>query len=190
MKPDGPVFDKKLRQLCEVVRVGRSDVDCLIKAHYLKKWPAVCTLILGLRKIDLLGYQGVIVYSMPPRETIKRYGGLTWELARLFIKDSMPRNTETFFISRSVEYIKRNRPEVKGLVSYADPSAGHAGIIYKAANWSSDGKTDQGRKTPRFDYVDDTGKKYGRCCHIPIGREVIKTPRVSKYRFYLRLAND
>jgi hypothetical protein len=78
---------------------------------------------------------------------------------------------------------QRHRPEVAALVSYADPSAGHAGTIYKAANWTADGRTDQERKTPRFDYADAaTGKRYSRRGHVPEGVVIQRVPRVSKHR--------
>ena len=77
-----------------------------------------------------------------------RDGGETWELARLWLEDSVPQNAETWLIAKAVKYIRQNLPAVKVLVSYADPSAGHRGTIYKAANWIADGRTDQERKTP------------------------------------------
>jgi hypothetical protein len=137
------------------------------------------------RDADLFG---VIVFALPPRETSKRYGGETWELARLWVDDSLPQNTETWMIARAVRYVRQNHSTVKVLVSYADPSAGHAGIIYKAANWVCDGRTDQERKTPRFDYADAaTGKRYSRRGHVPPGVEIKRIARVSKHRFVYRL---
>ena len=158
----------------------------MIRLHYLGKWPGVCTLIMALKcgGVPL----GVIVFALPPRETAKRYGGETWELARLWIDDSVPTNAETFLIGRAVRHIKKAHPAVRVLVSYADPSAGHAGAIYRAANWTPDGRTDEGRKTPRFDYADAaTGRKYGRRSHVPAHVEIARVPRVSKLRFVLRL---
>lgn len=120
---------------------------------------------------------------------MKRYGGVTWELARLWIDDSVPANAETFLIARAVRFIRRNRPDVKALVSYADPSAEHSGTIYKAANWIADGRTDDERKTPRFDYADAaTGKRYSRRGHVPEGVEIQRIARVSKFRFFYRLS--
>jgi len=146
-------------------------------------------LILGLKHDGVLC--GGIVFALPPRETAKRYGGVTWELARLWIADDIPQNAETFLIGASVRYIRRVRPEMQCLVSYADPSAGHVGTIYKAANWTSDGRTDQERKTSRFDYADaTTGKRYSRRSHVPDGIEIARIPRVSKNRFYLQLTHQ
>jgi hypothetical protein len=183
---DVPLFDRSWRAVCEVVPVSRAEAEPMIRRHYIGRWPGVCVLILGLRRSGAL--LGVIVFALPPRETMKRYGGETWELARLWIDDSVPKNAETYVIGRAVRYIQRHRPEVAALVSYADPSAGHAGTIYKAANWTADGRTDQERKTPRFDYADAaTGKRYSRRGHVPEGVVIQRVPRVSKHRFLYRL---
>jgi hypothetical protein len=187
MKPDCPTFDKTWRAACTIAPVSRKDADAMIRRHYIGRWPGVCVLTLALsRGADLLG---VIVFALPPRETSKRYGGETCELARLWLDDSVPQNGETYLIARAVRYIKQFHPAIKMLVSYADPSAGHAGTIYKAANWQADGRTDDERKTPRFDYTDAvSGKRYSRRGHVPEGVTIQRVARVSKHRFTYRLA--
>jgi hypothetical protein len=166
--------------------VKRDEIDSFIKAHYIGRWPGVCVLILGLRHNSRL--RGGIVFALPPRETAKRYGGLTWELARLWIEDRVPSNAESWLISHAVRYIRKHRPEVQTLVSYADPSVGHLGTVYKAANWIPDGRTDDERKTPRFDYADAvTGKKYSRRGHVPEGVTIKRVARISKHRFIFQL---
>lgn len=102
--------------------------------------------------------------------------------------DEVPKNAETWLIAKSVRFIAKNHREVKFLVSYADPSVGHKGTIYKAANWIEDGATDDERKTPRTDYFNArTGQKYGRRGNIPRGIEIEKRARISKRRFFYRL---
>jgi hypothetical protein len=183
MKPGGMCFDSAWRLRCSVEPCAVSDVDDFIRRHYLGKRPAIVMLALMLR-LDGMPV-GCIIYSAPPREADRRYGGITWELARLFLVDEMPRNSESWLISQSIRHIRRNRPDVAHLLSYADPSAGHAGVIYKAANWRFDGMTDQERKTPRCDYIDQrTGKKYGRKGNMPPDAIVGRVPRVSKHRFH------
>ena len=183
---DKPVFDAAWRATCEVVPMTRDEADPMIRRHYLGKWPGVCVLTLGLRRSGLT--LGIIVFALPPRETMQRYCGMTWELARLWVDDSVPKNAESYLIGRAVRYIKRHRPEVVALVSYADPSVGHCGTIYKAANWIGDGRTDQDRKTPRFDYADAaTGRRYSRRGHVPDGVTIKRVPRVSKHRFFYKL---
>jgi hypothetical protein len=180
------VFDRAWRLSCTVEPATRAETDAMVKRHYIGKWPGVCVLVLALKRSG--EPLGVVIFALPPRETSKRYGGETWELARLWIEDCVPQNAETWVISKAVRYIKQNHPAVKFLVSYADPSAGHAGMIYKAANWKADGRTDQERKTPRFDYADAvTGKRYSRRSHVPNTVQIARIPRISKHRFVYQL---
>lgn len=186
MRPEGPVFDKSWSSTCEVVRVGRSEVDHMVRKHYIGKWPGVCVLVLALKRQGV--FLGTVIFALPPRETSKRYGCETWELARLWLDDSVPKNAETWLMARAVRYVRQHYKSVGALVSYADPSVGHVGTIYKAANFMADGRTDDERKTPRFDYADaETGKRYSRKGHIPEGTVIKRIPRVSKFRFLYRL---
>lgn len=179
------LFDSEWRKCSAIEKCSVAEIDTFIKAHYLGKRPAI--VVLALKMTVRKEYTvGIVVYAMPPIQADTRYGGKTWELARLYLLDEIPHNAETWLISQSVRYIKRHHRNVKHLLSYADPSAGHSGTIYKAANWKSDGRTDDERKTPRCDYYDGrTGKKYGRRGNMPPDSVVIRKPRVSKWRFVL-----
>jgi hypothetical protein len=188
LKPAGAVFDKAWRDACDVIPAGRGDAAAgdMIRRHYLRKWPGVCMLVLVMRHRGAAA--GVIVFALPPRETSRRYGGETWELARLWIDDAVPANAETWLIGQAVRHVRRHHPAVAVLVSYADPSAGHGGTIYKAANWRPDGRTDDERRSPRCDYESVfTGKRYSRRGHVPAGDMVERVPRVSKHRFVYRM---
>lgn len=175
--PDDSIFSR-----LRLLRCSRSNgaASEMLKRHYLGKWPKVVVLTLLL--VDSSVPVGVCVFALPPRETSKRYGCTAWELARLWVDDSMPKNTETWFISRAVKFIQKNFREVGVIVSYADPSKGHRGTIYRAGSWIEDGKTDQDRKTPRFDY-EANGRVYSRRKHVPPGAHITRKPRVSKHRF-------
>ena len=180
-------FNSSWRSCCSLEVCSISEVDCFVKnAHYLKKRPAIVLLCMVAKRN---GYPiGCIVYSAPPREVDKRYGGKTWELARVYLLDHIPSNAESWMISKSVKHIKRYHKDVRHLLSYADPSVGHSGVIYRASNWRHDGMTDADRKSPRCDYVDArTGIKYGRKGNMPPSADVIRVPRVSKHRYSLAL---
>lgn len=73
------------------------------------------------------------------------------ELTRLWINDSLGKNTESWVIARSFEYIRKNRPEIKLLISYSDVGAGHKGGIYQATNWIYQGKFGETNKMYSFD---------------------------------------
>lgn len=179
-------FNSAWRQASELRPCSIVAVDDFIKAHYLSKRPAIVMLCMAMLCRDQP--VGCVVYSAPPREAYKRYGGKTWELARLYIIDEIPRNAETWLIAQSIKHIKSHNPEVLFLLSYADPSAGHSGTIYLAANWQPDGRTDDERKSPRCDYYDaHTGKKYGRRGNMPLTAIIERRPRISKRRFIYQL---
>jgi hypothetical protein len=62
------------------------------------------------------------------------------ELRRLACIDDAPRNSESFFVGRSLRWLKKHT-NVKTIVSYADAHYGHSGTIYKASNFSYAGMT-------------------------------------------------
>jgi hypothetical protein len=56
------------------------------------------------------------------------------ELRRLCCIDDTPKNTESYFIGKTIRWLKKNT-NIKIIVSYADSDYGHSGIIYKACNF-------------------------------------------------------
>lgn len=187
MKHGCLVFDSEWRNSCVLRKCSITEVDDFIKAHYLAKRPAIVLLCMVAERNG--NPIGCIVYSAPPKQADVRYGCKTWELARLYMLDEIPKNAETWMIGRSVRYIKKHHKDIGKLVSYADPSVGHSGTIYKAANWAKDGRTDDERKSPRCDYYDErTGKKYGRRGNMPSDAIVVRRHRISKHRFILDIS--
>ena len=61
------------------------------------------------------------------------------ELKRLWVEDGYGSNIESYVIAQSLKRIKNEKPEVKVIISYADPCENHTGIIYKATNWKYQG---------------------------------------------------
>jgi hypothetical protein len=57
------------------------------------------------------------------------------ELTRLCALDGYGKNLESYVIAQSFDWLRKNAPEVKVLVSYADPEQAHTGGIYRATNW-------------------------------------------------------
>ena len=56
------------------------------------------------------------------------------ELRRLCCVDKTPKNTESFFIAKTLHWLKKNT-QIKTVVSYADMEQNHVGTIYKASNF-------------------------------------------------------
>jgi hypothetical protein len=67
------------------------------------------------------------------------------ELRRLCLIDETPKNAESFFVSRSLKWLKRNT-DWEFVISYADAEQGHTGIIYRASNFQFVGKTQPGKR--------------------------------------------
>ena len=91
---------------------------------------------------------GVCVYTLPagptagqaycPEDPTK-----VLELRRLACIDDTPKNAESFFVSKTLKWLKKNT-ECKVVISYADPEHGHTGVIYKASNFTLVGRTSPG----------------------------------------------
>lgn len=75
------------------------------------------------------------------------------ELRRLCLIDDTPRNAESFFIARTLKWLRENT-DIKTVISYADPNYGHEGTIYKASNFEMVGMTSPGK------VIMWNGKKY------------------------------
>jgi len=67
------------------------------------------------------------------------------ELRRLCCIDDTPKNTESYFIGKTLKWLKKNT-EVNKVVSYADMDYNHEGTIYKASNFAYLGTTSKGRR--------------------------------------------
>lgn len=85
--------------------------------------------------------RGGAIFGAPAAYNVTRkYGadGLV-ELRRFCLADELPRNTESRALAVMLRALRRKG--VKRVLSYADPAAGHSGIIYRAAGFQYLGKT-------------------------------------------------
>ena len=121
------------------------------KNHYTKKFSS-CRYALGIFYVEeehsfFAGSHekliGCMTYGHPVSN--RAVGSLTktipleldnvLELTRLVVFDGYGKNIESYFIGQSFHWLKQNAPEVKILISYADPEQEHTGGIYRATNW-------------------------------------------------------
>lgn len=109
----------------------------IIKNHYSHKWTS-CRYAIGLFDSDKL--IGVAVYGFPVgRQTVKSItpnlqNSDVLELTRLWLIDEAPKNSESYFLGKTFEWLRKNT-KIKVLISYSDPMQNHLGIIYQATNW-------------------------------------------------------
>ncbi len=172
----------------------------VVKYHYSKLWTK-CSVALAL--FYDTGKQhsffdeaeekmiGVIVYGDPvgraSGESISSLIDRTevYELTRLFIHDGYGNNIESWFISQSMNWLRKNKPQIRALVSYADPKQNHPGTIYQATNWIYQGII--GKHTWSFKFNENDRWKHGRTIFPYYGtNDIEKIQRQVKEPFWIR----
>ena len=121
--------------------------DFIEKWHYSKN-------VNGLTISQIFGlfYEknliGAMIYgSLAMANTWKKYAkeeSKVVELKRLCCIDKTPKNTESYFIGKTLRWMKQNS-DYDLVVSYADTYYGHEGTIYKASNFKHMGLTTKGK---------------------------------------------
>jgi hypothetical protein len=106
----------------------------VVENHYLHR-KAPCSQAFGLfDESDKL--RGVVMYGTPSSSALragiagKEHANNVIELTRLWIDDSTPKNSESYLIGNSIKHCDK---EI--VVSFADTSQNHLGIVYQATNW-------------------------------------------------------
>ena len=101
-------------------------------------------------KFDIPEMIGVCIYTRPAGPS----AGQTYypeapdrvlELRRLCLIDETPKNAESYFVGRTLRWLRQNT-DWEFVISYADEEQGHKGVIYKASNFKYLGKTSSGKK--------------------------------------------
>lgn len=116
----------------------------IIANHYSKRVYSASTLHLGV----FLGGEmaGVLQYgfAMNPASADSVVAGTGMneylELNRMWLADAAPRNSESRALSYSIRLIRRVRPAVKWIQSFADERCGLFGTVYQAAGFTFHGE--------------------------------------------------
>ena len=88
---------------------------------------------------------GAMMYAHPSMPaTAAKYNPINHdkclELRRLVCIDDTPKNTESYFIGKTLRWLKQYT-DMEVIVSFADQHYGHSGVIYKASNFEYLGET-------------------------------------------------
>lgn len=132
------------KSIYSVIPLSRADVrDFIEEHHYSHSINGVKTsYCFGLFRGDEM--IGAMLYGqMATKGQWEPYGkaeASVLELRRMVLLDDTPRNSESYFIGRTLKWLKKNTT-VATVVSYADPAYGHEGIVYKASNFRMVGVT-------------------------------------------------
>ena len=76
---------------------------------------------------------GAMMWGRPTSRKIDQKAIL--ELTRCCFLDFMPKNTESKALAKARAWIRKNFPEVKGLIAYSSSAEKHQGTIYLADGW-------------------------------------------------------
>lgn len=111
-------------------------LDCtpyIMKKHYAKRFPSVSYAYGLFRGRTLLG---CITFGSPAGATVRKgiagekHAENVIELNRLCLRDNR-KNEASILVSRAIKLLRK--PKI--IISYADTSQGHQGIVYQACNF-------------------------------------------------------
>ena len=133
--------------------------DIVVKHHYLHRRPSISFAFGLFEDEDIVG---VVTYGVPASRHAQKSvcpidPDQALELNRLWVADDQPKNTASYFVSKTLKLLP---PRI--IFSYADTSVGHLGYVYRALNFNYAGWTDMDRKTARFDYIPTDKTKHTR----------------------------
>lgn len=173
---------------CTIRPIDRKVAIGLIRYwHYLGTIPP-SVLILGCYADNIL--VGVATFGFGINKNISPF---TWELTRLCVPGYILQPFSCRLIDLCCQYIKKNHKHIKQLISFADPSIGHNGGLYRMAGWEKDGHTQ-----PSYSYFDPNTNRlrHKSFCRrtkelsekeLAQKRNLIKIPLPPKYKYRLIL---
>jgi len=114
--------------------------------HYSKSVPVPPLVKVGVWERDK--FIGVVIFSRGASSNLMAPYKLTQsegcELTRIALtKHDAPVSR---IVKLAVQFLKRNSPELRLIVSFADPQYGHHGGVYQAGNWIFVGNTANGKE--------------------------------------------
>lgn len=115
------------------------------------------------------------------RPMSRHYDLDTLELRRFVLVEDMPKNTESYFLSKCLKWIEKNDRSIVRIVTFADPNHGHQGTIYKATNFSFDGE--ENHSNPRVLLYD---KKHTHMRSLYAKKRGTYTPTALKFQELVR----
>jgi len=132
----------------DVRRVDRADIRGFVEKHHYSHNINGLMVSYCFAMYDDNRMVGAMIYGkLAMANAWKRYGETAdevLELRRLVLIDDTARFSESYFIGKTLRWLKANT-RVKTIVSYADPNYGHEGTIYRATNFTHAGMTSPGR---------------------------------------------
>lgn len=154
-------------------------LELIFNNHYSKIMPKLTDHYLGGYIDDVLVGVITLGWGVRPLHTIKLlFPSLNtkdyYEIGKMCMCEDMPKNSESIFLSRTIDWIKTNQPNCKILFTWADGILGKPGYVYQASNFlyggyiwtdlyiTQDGEKVHPRTTQSINKkIGTTDKKYG-----------------------------
>lgn len=167
--------------------------------HYSKSVPVPPLVKVGAWENDK--FIGVVIFSRGASSNLLKPYNLNQsegcELTRVALSKHI--TPVSRILSLAIKFLKKNSPNLKLIISFADPNEGHHGGIYQATNWIY-----SGRSAESFDYFDKLGRKWhsrqvsekgyniqqGSIRKTVKPSECTKVKREGKHRYLLPLDNE
>ena len=114
-------------------------IELIFDFHYSKIMPKLTEHYLGGFIDEQLVGVITLGWGVRPLHTIKiLFPSLStsdyYEIGKMCMREDMPKNSESIFLSRTIEWIKQNT-NCKVLFTWADGILGKPGYVYQAANF-------------------------------------------------------
>ena len=108
--------------------------------HYSKVMPKLTKISFGGFINNKLEAAVTFGYGVRPYHTInKLFPSLSTkdylEIGKLCLNDDLPKNSESYFLTRTIKLVKAAMPNVKIIYTWADGMMGKPGYIYQACNF-------------------------------------------------------
>lgn len=111
------------------------------KWHYSKSVPVPPLVKIGVWENDV--FIGVVIFSRGASSNLLKPYNLKQtegcELTRVALNKHV--TPVTRIIKIAISFLKKKSPNLKLIISFADPQYGHKGTIYQAGNWIYSGRT-------------------------------------------------
>lgn len=107
---------------------NKKTYEWILNKHYAKRLPII-NFAFGLVDKNRNEIVGVCTYGTPASRF--NLSKKPYELNRLCVNDDLPKNTLSYFVSKTLKML----PKDLIIVSYADKNMNHHGYIYQATNW-------------------------------------------------------
>jgi hypothetical protein len=123
--------------------------------HYSKSVPVPPLIKVGVWEFGR--FVGVVMFSRGANNNLLKPFGLTQtegcELTRIAMTSHSSQVSRV--VRLAIHFLNSNSPELRLIVSFADPSQGHHGGVYQAGNWLY-----TGRQPETIEYIAPDGKQW------------------------------